>query len=216
MECLLVSLGEGEAILDNWETYTQWSVSLLEQKSEWEKVQVVIEAGIVMNEEQIRVSHDLPRVSKTRLLPWSPEWESTYLLPFQDCIFWSYEWKYFSLLSHIHCCFGISKTNVETGSYNRDNKNNQFYERRDSLDSKPRWICRAGNISKKLSAILRKPLPRKEWAQCPRDFILSFQHTGYELSKMSTKCFERKLLARVFLTRAEVCVSPRRSLFPKF
>lgn len=56
MECLLVSLGEGEAKLDNWETYTQWSASLLEQKLEQEKVQLDIEAGIVMNEEHIRVS----------------------------------------------------------------------------------------------------------------------------------------------------------------
>lgn len=82
-----MSLGEGEAKLDNWETYTQWSVALLEQKLEQEKVQVDIEGGIVMNEEQIRVSHSLPRVIKTRILPWSPEWECTYLLPFQDCIF---------------------------------------------------------------------------------------------------------------------------------
>lgn len=84
------------------------------------------------------------------------------------------------------------ETNVETGSNNCDNKNNQFYERRDFLDSNPRLICKAGNISKKLSAILRKLLPRKEWEQCPRDFILSFQHTGYEFSKTSTKCFEKK------------------------
>lgn len=107
------------------------------------------------------------------------------------------------------------ETNVEARSNNCDNKNNQFYERRDSLDSKPRLICRTGTISKKLSAILRKLLPRKEWEQCPWDFILSFQHTGYEFSKTSTKCFERKLFASVFLTRAEVCVSPSWSLFPK-
>lgn len=48
---MLVSLGQGEAILDNWEPYTQWSVSLLQKKLKQEEVQVEIEVEIVMNDE---------------------------------------------------------------------------------------------------------------------------------------------------------------------
>lgn len=61
-----MSLGQGEAILDNWEPYTQWSVSLSQKKLKQEEVQVEIEVEIVMNDEQIRDSHELPRVTKNK------------------------------------------------------------------------------------------------------------------------------------------------------